>query len=301
MVMRSVRRLALFLAVAVMLIAPATGASANQGSYDVVRVHAEDGSSVLYRVWLTWPQLLLTTPDGGAWGFFSAQAGTVDAPFKLYVARFDPTSAKWSGATPVPGGAIQFGVAGSVDANGIVHVVFTDRAADDPAQFGRLMYMRTTPEGGWTNPVAVNENANAGHQLAPAIVADAQGGVHVVWQDQRMATPELRAASPANAGIIGCDLTPEGACSAEPVAVSVPATATEIGNRPRLTTDGQRLIATWSNYASSSDTDLASATQIVWSSRPLGDPAAASSMSPAIPPAAWSPCSAAAPTSPRST
>ncbi len=273
--MRSVRRLALFLAVAVMLVAPATGASANQGSYDVVRVQNEDGASVLYRVWLTWPQLLLTTPDGGAWGFFSAQAGTVDSPFKLYAARFDPTSAKWSGATPVPGGAIQFGVAGSVDANGVVHVTFTDRAADDPAQFGRLMYMRTTPEGGWTTPVAVNDNADAGHQLAPAVVADAQGVVHVVWQDQRMVTPEMRAASPANAGIIGCDLTAEGVCSAEPVAVSVPASATEIGNRPRLSTDGQRLIATWSNYASSNETDLATATQIVWSSRALGDPAAA--------------------------
>jgi hypothetical protein len=258
-----------------MLVAPATGASANQGSYDVVRVQAEDGTSVLYRVWLTWPQLLLTTPDGGGWGFFSAQAGTVDSPFKLFVSRFDPTTAKWSGASPVPGGAIQFGVAGSVDANGIVHVVFTDRAADDPAQFGRVMYMRTTPEGGWTTPVMVNDNAEAGHQLAPAIVADAQGVAHVVWQDQRMSTPEARAASPANAGVIGCDLTAEGACSAEPVAISVASSATEIGNRPKLSSDGQRLIATWSNYASSSDADLASATQIVWSSRPLGDPAAA--------------------------
>jgi hypothetical protein len=274
MVMRSVRRLALLLAVAVMLVAPTSGASANQGSYDAVRVQLEDGSSVLYRVWLIWPQLLLTTPDGGGWGFFTAQAGTVDAPYKLFVARFDPVSAKWSGATAVPGGQIQFGPAGVVDANGVAHVVFTDRAADDPAQFGRVMYMRTTPEGGWTPPVAINENANAGHQLAPAIAADAQGGVHVVWQDQRVVSPEARAASPANASIIGCDLTPEGACAAEPIAVSVAATATEIGNRPRLSTDGQRLIATWSNYASSTEADLSSATQIAWSSRPLGDPAA---------------------------
>jgi hypothetical protein len=274
MVMRSVRRLALLLVVAIMVMAPFR-ASADQGSYDVIRVKTEDGATVLYRVWLTWPQVLLTTPDGGAWGFFSAQAGQVDAPNKLFVSRYDPTQAKWGEAVAVAGGAVQFGVAGAVDANGIAHVVFSDRVADVAENLSKLMYMHSNADGTWTTPVAVNDNADAGHQLAPSLAVDASGGVHVIWQDQRNVTPEQRAASPANAGIVGCDLTADGVCAADPIAISVPATADEIGNRPKLATDGQRLIATWSVYASISDDDLASASQIAWSSRPLGDPNAA--------------------------
>jgi hypothetical protein len=274
MVIRSVRRLALLLVVALTLVAPLR-ASADQGSFDVIRVQSDDGSTVLYRVWLTWPQILLTTPDGGAWGFFSAQAGKVDAPNKLYVSHYDPIQAKWSDATAVPGGAVQFGVAGAVDANGVAHVVFTDRVADEADQFGKLMYMHSNPDNTWTTPVAVNDNPDAGHQLAPSLAVDPSAGVHVIWQDQRNVTAEQRAASPANAGIIGCDLTADGICAADPVAISVPASANEIGNRPKLATDGQRLIATWSVYASVADEDLASASQIAWSSRPLGDPNAA--------------------------
>ena len=274
MVNRAVRRLTLIVAVALMLIAPLGTAHANQGSYDVLRIEQEDGTSVLYRVWLTWPQLLLTTPDGGGWGFFTAQAGTIDAPFKLFVARFDPVAAKWTGARAVPGGNIQFGAAGDVDANGVAHVVFTDRVDETDGQFGRVMYMRTTPEGTWTTPVAISENADAGHQLAAAIVVDNSGIAHVVWQDQRSATPEARAASPANAAIVSCELTADGVCSGDPITVFTPSTETEIGNRPRLSTDGQRLIATWSVYPSSSDTDLSTATSISWASRSLGDPAA---------------------------
>jgi hypothetical protein len=274
MVIRSVRRLAALLAVAVMLVAPLR-AAADQGSYDVIRVKDAQGNTALYRVWLTWPQVLLTTPDGGAWGFFSAQAGQVNAPNKLYVSRYDPTQAKWSDGTEVPGGTVQFGVAGAVDANGIAHVVFTDRTEDKPEIFGKLMYMHSNPDNTWTTPVPVNDNPDAGHQLAPSLAVDANAGVHVIWQDQRNMTAEQRAASPANAGIVGCDLTADGVCAADPVAISVPASADEIGNRPKLATDGQRLIATWSVYASISNEDLASASQLAWSSRPLGDPNAA--------------------------
>lgn len=274
MVMRSVRRLALLLVVAIMVLAPLK-ASADQGSYDVIRVKADNGATVLYRVWLTWPQVLLTTPDGGAWGFFSAQAGQVDAPNKLYVSRYDPTLAKWNEAVAVPGGAVQFGVAGAVDANGIAHVVFSDRVEDTVENLSKLMYMHSNADGTWSTPVAVNDNADAGHQLAPSLVVDSSNGVHVIWQDQRNVTADQRAASPANAGIVGCDLTADGVCAADPIAISVAATADEIGNRPKLATDGQRLIATWSVYSSISDEDLASATQIAWASRPLGDPNAA--------------------------
>lgn len=257
-----------------MLVAPLK-ASADQGSYEVIRVQNSDSATVFYRVWLTWPQVLLTTPDGGAWGFFSAQAGQIDAPYKLYVTHYDPVQAKWSDAVAVSGGNVQFGVAGAVDANGIAHVVFSDRTEDTAESLSKLMYMHSNPDNTWTTPVAVNDNADAGHQLAPAMTIDPSGGVHVIWQDQRNVSAEQRTASPANAGIIGCDLTADGICAADPVAISVPASATEIGNRPKLATDGQRLIATWSVYGSVSDQDLASASQVAWSSRPLGDPNAA--------------------------
>ena len=162
MVNRAVRRLTLIVAVALMLIAPLGTAHANQGSYDVLRIEQEDGTSVLYRVWLTWPQLLLTTPDGGGWGFFTAQAGTIDAPFKLFVARFDPVAAKWTGARAVPGGNIQFGAAGDVDANGVAHVVFTDRVDETDGQFGRVMYMRD----GHVHAIDVNERRLSVEELA---------------------------------------------------------------------------------------------------------------------------------------
>ncbi len=274
MVMRSIRRLMLVFVAAVMLVMPGV-AIANQGSYDTLRVQLDDGTEVLYRVWTTWPQLLLTTPDGGAFGFFTAQAGTIDAPYKLYVARFDPTAAKWSDATAVPGGQIQFGVTGAVDSNGVAHVVFTDRAADSADSFGKLVYMHSNPDGTWTTPVNVNDNADAGHQLAPSMVVDAQNVLHLVWQDQRTVTPELRAASPSNAAILSCDLTADGVCSADPAVISTPSTPTEIANRPRIATDGQRVVATWSVYAGTTDEQLASASQIAWNSKPLGDPNAA--------------------------
>ena len=60
---------------------------ANQGSYDTIRVEDGDGNQSLYRVWLTWPQMLLTTPDGGAWVFFTGQAGTIDAPLLKHTDR----------------------------------------------------------------------------------------------------------------------------------------------------------------------------------------------------------------------
>ena len=274
MVMRSIRRLFLVAVAAIMLVLPNV-ATANQGSYDTIRVQLDDGTDVLYRVWTTWPQLLLTTPDGGAWAFFTAQAGTINAPYKLYVTRFDPTSAKWTDAQAIPGGDLQFGVAGAVDSNGTAHVVFTDRASDQADQFGKLVYMHSNPDGTWTTPVAVNENANAGHQLAPSLVVDAQNGLHLVWQDQRTMTPELRAASPSNAAILACDLTADGVCSADPAVLSTPSSETEIANRPKIATDGQRIVVIWSVYAGTSDEQLASATQIAWNARPLGDPNAA--------------------------
>ena len=244
-------------------------ATANQGSYDVIRVQNLDGVQSLYRVWLTWPQMMLTTPDGGAWVFFTGQAGTIDAPYKLFVSRFDPINARWTIAQPVPGGDLQFGVAGAVDANGRAHVIFTDRSADDPAVFGQLLYTRDNGDGTWTTPVAISPNEKAGHQLAGSIVVDANGVVHIVWQDQRYASDEQRAASPANADILACEVTGDGVCAYEPFRLSVPAAEGEIGNRPQIATDGERVVAVWSTYAGTSNELLQSATQISWAARPL--------------------------------
>jgi hypothetical protein len=248
---------------------PHGGARANQGSYDVIRLHDGTGAQSLYRVWLTWPQLLLTTPDGGAWVFFTGQAGTIDSPYKLYVSRFDPIDARWTIASPVPGGDLQFGVAGAVDASGHAHVVYTDRAGDTDGVYGQVLYTHTQDDGNWTTPVAISERSDAGHQLAPSVVVDAYQVVHVVWQDQRYRTDGERAASPANADVLACEIGDDGRCMYEPDRLSLPSRQGEIGNRPQVTTDGERIIAVWSTYAGTTDEELASATRISWASRGL--------------------------------
>jgi len=267
-VKQAIKRLALIVAAMAMLGLPGM-AKANQGSYDVIRIQDGNGVQSLYRVWLTWPQMLLTTPDGGAWAFFTGQAGTIDAPYKLFVSRFDPIKARWTLASPVPGGDLQFGVAGAVDAAGHAHVVFTDRASDQDGVFGQVFYTHTLDDGNWTNPVAISANDKAGHQLAASIAVDANNVVHVVWQDQRYASDEQRAASPANADVLACELTADGLCAYEPFRLSVPAADGEIGNRPQIATDGQRVIAIWSTYSGTTDEQLTSATQISWAARPL--------------------------------
>jgi len=156
-----------------------------------------------------------------------------------------------------------------VDAAGHAHVVFTDRASDQDGVFGQVFYTHTLDDGNWTNPVAISANDKAGHQLAASIAVDANNVVHVVWQDQRYASDEQRAASPANADVLACELTADGLCAYEPFRLSVPAADGEIGNRPQIATDGQRVIAIWSTYSGTTDEQLTSATQISWAARPL--------------------------------
>ena len=45
-----------------------------------------------------------------------------------------------------------------------------------------------------------------------------------------------------NADILACEVTGDGVCAYEPFRLSVPAAEGEIGNRPQIATDGQRLI-----------------------------------------------------------
>jgi hypothetical protein len=250
-----------------------------QPAYDTMRV-VQDGAAVPYQVWIDWAPYIVPMTDGGAWVFFSAQSKSPDpqnaansilGTRKLYASRFDPASGTWQPALAFSGGQIQFGAAAVVDGQGTVHVVYTDRADPEDATFGTLVYRRSTPEGGWTDPVQVAPNEKAGHQLSPDLVLDAQGGLHVAWQDQRMVTDDLRNGpdKAQNADVFASDLLPDGTWSA-PVQIDVRPDATTNASRPQLAVDGDRLVAVWSVY--DQQTGLNSASRVEWSTRSLADP-----------------------------
>lgn len=251
--------------------APPTVA-APQPSFDGIRVQ-RDGQALPYSVWYRWPPLLVTTPDGGAWVFFTAQAhrdGGLDA-LRLYAARFDPSRGLWLPATALGGGDVQFGPAAAVDAAGTVHLVFSDRAADAADAFSTLLYTRTTTDGGWRAPTPVAPDPNAGHQMMPAAAFDAAGQFHVMWRDQRNATPEQRALSPAFGHVFASDLT--GEQWSDPIQVSERPNPDLYAAWPQLVADGARLLAVWSVYRGTTAAELdAPATRVEWSRRPLAEP-----------------------------
>src|SRR5262245_42414974 len=110
------------LVAAIALLAPTGWADARQTpeaapGWDTIRV-ASDGVGLSYQVWWEWSPLIVPTPDGGAWAFFSAVAAppssvtpTAVGTQRLYAARFDPDRNVWLPATAFPGGEIQFGPA----------------------------------------------------------------------------------------------------------------------------------------------------------------------------------------------
>jgi endonuclease YncB( thermonuclease family) len=89
-----------------------------------------DGETRPYEVWLAWSPLIVTKPNGSAWVFFSAEAteGADAGKKKLFSSRYDPASGKWSTARAMQGGDVQMGPSAVVDVNGVVHVVYCDRA-----------------------------------------------------------------------------------------------------------------------------------------------------------------------------
>lgn len=250
-----------------------------QPSYDTIRVQDGDVAR-LYQASILWSPLVLPTPDGGAWAFFTAQLKLPTQPgaeptlsnFRVFATRFDPASGNWGPANALPG-EISFGPTGVVDSEGTVHLVYTIRANLDPSSFGSLVYIKTTPEGGWTGPTLVAASEVSGHQLSPDLAIDSSGGLHVAWQDQRSVTEEQRLADPSNADIFVSDLNPDGTWS-EPVQVSIRGEEGDNGSRPQLLPDNDRLVAIWSVYSTTDEIGLDSATHILWSSRPIGDPAA---------------------------
>lgn len=247
-----------------------------QNSYDVIRIKNDNGDSIPYVIWVAWTPTIVTTPDGGAWVFFSAQQlGTegVGTLGRLYASHFDPATATWAPATALPGGQIQFGSTAVVDANGTVYLVYSDRKSVDAADYSTLYFTKTNADGGWDEPTAVAPNDKAGHQLSPVLSIDANGVLHLLWQDQRAAPDDVRASNAAYADIFSSDFI-DGAWS-EPLQVSPRTDPNTNASRPQLAVDGDRLIAMWSVYQGVTDEALSGASGIMWSTRPAGDPAAA--------------------------
>ncbi len=258
-----------------------TSAQEVQNSYDVIRVESEEGVAIPYVVWVDWTPTIVATPDGGAWAFFSAQPFNTEGAGsrgRLYAAHYNPQTHTWSPATVIPGGEIQFGATAVVDGEGTVHLVYSDRATVAPTDFSTLYYTRTNADGAWETPVAVSQNDAAGHQLSPSLALDDNGGLHLVWQDQRAVPEELRVpaagdatrANAAYADIFASDYV-DGAWT-EPVQVNVRGENNEINaSRPQFARDGDRLVAVWSVYEGVSTQQLSGAVRIEWSTRPVGE------------------------------
>jgi endonuclease YncB( thermonuclease family) len=248
------------------------GVSRTEGPERSVLNVSSGETNETYRLWgfLSWAPTLVTTPDGGAWAFFSAQAD--DGPEKdlgkLYASQYDPSTGSWSAATPLPGGEFQFGASAVVDDRGLVHVVYSDQERGEAGVFAVLMYIHEDGSGGWTDPVPVAASDDAGHQIAPSLSIDASGTLHVLWQDQRLFSAEARSSSTLNADIFASDLPPGGEWS-EPVPVNEHF-PTSVGTWPNVVVDGDRLVAVWSVYTSATGANTAA--RIDWATRPLDDP-----------------------------
>jgi hypothetical protein len=278
---RALNRLGLLVfALTFVLLQSAPASAAVQPSFDTIRVQDGDVAR-LYQASILWTPLVLPLPDGSAWAFFTAQLKLPTEPgadptlsnFKVFATHFDAASATWSPAVAMPG-EISFGPTGVVDSQGTVHLVYTIRANLEPTSYGSMVYVKTTPEGGWTGPTLVAASETAGHQLSPDLAIDANDGLHIAWQDQRSVTEEQRVADASNADVFVSDLNPDGTWS-EPVQLSQRAEGSVANaSRPQLLADGERLVAIWSIYSTESDIGLDSATHIEWSTRPVGDPAA---------------------------
>ena len=276
--LRNVRLVATLLVAAVVAATVGSaGAQQAQPSFDVLRIEQE-GAGLPYAVWLAWAPTIVTTEDGGAWAFFSADplktpegevAETAGNRGRLYAARFDPATGVWQPAKAMAGGAIQFGPAAVVGEDGTVHLLFTDRKDEQPGSFGTLVYTRSDGNGGWTPPRPVAPADNAGHQLSAGAVLDGEGRLHAIWQDQRAVDDAARQQTAANADVFASSL--DGDDWSDAVPVSQVTVADENPSRPQLAVAGDRLVAVWSVYGGVQASQLASAIRVEWSSRPLND------------------------------
>lgn len=251
---------------------PFPGQALAQPSYDSLRI-AEAGLTVDYHVVVDWVPVLVTTPDGGGWVFFGAQARDRDASGarRIFASRFDPARGVWLPATAMPGERAQIGPAAVVDGKGAVHLVYSEISGNDQPQGATLLYTRVDPGGGWSAPTPVAADPNAGYQMMPALAVDDRDRLHILWRDQRNVSAEARAALPANADLFAATL--ENGVWGPPEQASRRESADVNAAWPQLVVESDRLVALWSIYQGTSEQELRAAVRVEWSSRPLDAPA----------------------------
>ena len=247
--------------------APPPPIEVSQPAYDVLRVD-DNGIGRAYRVWEEWVPQVVTTPDGGAWVFFTAQIRTQEGSpdRRLFASRFDPKLRVWLPARGIASSATQFGATAAVDSKGVVHLIYSNRAGASSEAWSQLVYQRFVNDG-WTDPVPVAPHPDAGHQMLASLAIDAQDGLHVVWRDQRLVTPEARAMLATNADLLSSDLV-EGEWT-EPAPINIREALDVNPGWPHLVADGDRLVVVWSIYRGTTAEEMRSAVRVEWSSRPL--------------------------------
>ncbi len=250
---------------------PGPAEQSPQPSYDTLRV-VEGTAALPYHVWIDWLPAMVTTPDGGAWTFFGAQARAEEGlgPRLLWAARFDPVAGVWLPSFPVPGGEAQFGPAAAVDSTGVVHLVYAN-VEDVLGKTSELVHVMIQPDGTWSEPMAIAASPEAGFQMMPNLAIDGDDVLHVVWRDQRFVTAEDREAHPANADLLSAEFV-DGAWSA-PLRLMERDDA-HVVTWPHIVVDGDRLIAVWSVYSGTDDEAMKSAVRIDWAEKALSPTAA---------------------------
>ncbi|HEY8446785.1 MAG TPA: hypothetical protein VIL01_06720 [Thermomicrobiales bacterium] len=241
-----------------------------------------NGADREYTVYTPYEPVLVSTPDGGAWAFFTASAedGPTGGNNRVYAARFDPAVGEWSPAEPLPGGEITFGPSAVVDSRGYVHVVYSVRDEADQTSFSTLVYVREDDDGGWTEPMPVSPYPEAGHQIQGALAIGADDTLYVAWQDQRLFSPEARTASAANADILLSEKKPNDDEWSIPYLVN-PHLPTAAALSPRIVVDGDRIVVVWSVYTAELGIEFGAA-HIDWATRPVDDPDAWSTPEPLV-------------------
>src|SRR5215216_6063858 len=247
--------------------APPPPPEVSQPAYDVLRID-DNGIGRAYRVWEEWVPQVVTTPDGGAWIFFTAQIRSQESNTnrRLFASRFDPELRVWLAARAMGSSATQFGATAATDSKGVVHLIYSNRAGDGAEAWSQLVYQRFA-NNVWTDPVPVAPHPDAGHQMLASLTVDAHDGLHVVWRDQRFMTPEARASLATNADLLSSDLV-EGEWT-EPQLINTREAPDVNPGWPHLVADGDRLVVVWSIYRGTTAEEMKSAARVEWSTRPL--------------------------------
>jgi hypothetical protein len=200
--------------------------------------------------------------------FFTAQARAEEGygPRRLYASRFNPDLKTWESARPIGNEATQFSASAGVSSDGVVHVVYSERALAGEDIWSKLVYQRLDQDA-WSAPALIAPDGNAGHQMLATLTIDPGGGLHVIWRDQRLVDVELRNALPVYADLLSSDLT--GDTWSAPAPVSVREAPDLNPAWPRLVADKDRLVAIWSLYQGTTPEEMKSAAGVQWSVRDL--------------------------------